>query len=179
MSKKASIIGSGFAALSAARRLRRLDAGVRISLIAPRRELIYLPSLIWLPSGKRKPEDLVVPLDKFLRAHDIDFVAGEATGLADGGRTVLTAAGPTENDGLIIACGGRFIKKLPGIEHAILPCEGIAPVERLRERVAALQGGTVALGFAGNPNEPTAMRGGPIFEFLLGLDTQLRPVLAR
>jgi sulfide:quinone oxidoreductase len=174
MSKKASIIGSGFAALSAARRLRRLDAGVRISLIAPRRELIYLPSLIWLPSGKRKPEDLVVPLDKFLRAHDIDFVAGEATGLADGGRTVLTAAGPTENDGLIIACGGRFIKKLPGIEHAILPCEGIAPVERLRERVAALQGGTVALGFAGNPNEPTAMRGGPIFEFLLGLDTQLR-----
>ena len=62
MSKKASIIGSGFAALSAARRLRRLDAGVRISLIAPRRELIYLPSLIWLPSGKRKPEDLVVPL---------------------------------------------------------------------------------------------------------------------
>lgn len=74
----------------------------------------------------------------------------------------------------IIACGGRFIKKLPGIEHAILPCEGIAPVERLRERLAALQSGTVALGFAGNPNEPTAMRGGPIFEFLFGLDTQLR-----
>jgi sulfide:quinone oxidoreductase len=44
----------------------------------------------------------------------------------------------------------------------------------LRERLAALQSGTVALGFAGNPNEPTAMRGGPIFEFLLGLDTQLR-----
>jgi sulfide:quinone oxidoreductase len=174
MSRKISIIGSGFAALSAARRLRRLDPGVHISLIAPRRELIYLPSLIWLPSGKRKPEDLVVPLDKFLRTHDIEFVAGEATGLADGGRTVLTAAGPTQNDGLIIACGGRFIKKLPGIEHAILPCEGIAPVERLRERLAALQTGTVALGFAGNPNEPSAMRGGPMFEFLFGIDTQLR-----
>jgi len=174
MSSKISIIGSGFAALSAARRLRWLDAGVRISLIAPRRELIYLPSLIWLPSGKRKPQDLVVPLDKFLRTHDIDFVAGEATGLAEGGRTVLTAAGPMENDGLIIACGGRFMKKLPGIEHAILPCEGIAPVERLRERLAALQTGTVALGFAGNPNEPSAMRGGPMFEFLFGIDTQLR-----
>lgn len=174
MSKRISIIGSGFAALSAARRLRRLDARARISLIAPRRELIYLPSLIWLPSGKRRPQDLVVPLDKFLHRHDIDFVAGEATGLADGGRTVLTSAGPTGNDGLIIACGGRFIKKLPGIEHAILPCEGIAPVERLRERLAALQTGTVALGFAGNPNEPSAMRGGPMFEFLFGIDTQLR-----
>jgi sulfide:quinone oxidoreductase len=174
MSKKASIIGSGFAALSAARRLRRLDAGVRISLIAPRRELIYLPSLIWLPSGKRKPADLVVPLEKFFREQRIDFVAGEATGLSADGRQVETSAGAIANDGLVIACGGRFIKKLPGIEHAILPCEGIAPVERLRERVAALQSGTIALGFAGNPNEPVAMRGGPVFEFAFGLDTQLR-----
>ena len=87
---------------------------------------------------------------------------------------VETTAGEVRNDALVIASGGRFIKKLPGIEHAILPCEGIAPVERLRERLAALQSGTVALGFAGNPNEPSAMRGGPVFEFLFGIDTQLR-----
>ena len=174
MSSKISIIGSGFAALTAARSLRRLDARADITMIAPRREFIYLPSLIWLPSGKRKPEDLVVSLDKFLREHAIHFLAGEATGIENNGRTVLTSAGPVQNDGLIIACGGRFIKKLPGIEHAILPCEGIAPVERLRERLTALQTGTVALGFAGNPNEPSAMRGGPMFEFLFGIDTQLR-----
>jgi sulfide:quinone oxidoreductase len=30
------------------------------------------------------------------------------------------------------------------------------------------------MGFAGNPNEPSSMRGGPIFEFLFGLDSQLR-----
>ncbi|MCX7168537.1 MAG: FAD/NAD(P)-binding oxidoreductase [Rhodocyclales bacterium] len=174
MTRKISIIGSGFAALTAARRLRRLDARADITLIAPRSEFIYLPSLIWLPSGKRKPENLVVSLDKFLRQQAIHFLAGEATGIEDGGRTVLTSAGPIQNDGLVIACGGRFIKKLPGIEHAILPCEGIAPVERLRERLAALDAGTVALGFAGNPNEPSAMRGGPMFEFLFGIDTQLR-----
>jgi sulfide:quinone oxidoreductase len=174
MSKSIGIIGSGFGALTAARSLRKLDPGARITMIAPRPEFIYLPSLIWLPSGKRKARDLVVPLDKFLREHDIDFLAAEANGLVDGGRSVLTSAGAVANDGLIIACGGRFIKKLPGIELAILPCEGIAPVERLREQVADLTSGTIALGFAGNPNEPTAMRGGPIFEFLFGLDTQLR-----
>lgn len=174
MANNISVIGAGFAALSAVRRLRRLDASAEITLIAPRAEMIYLPSLIWLPSGKRKPADLVVPLDSFLRKQRVRFVAAEATGLENGGRTVLTSAGPVENDGLIVACGGRFIKKLPGIEHAILPCEGIVPVERLRERVAALQSGTIALGFAGNPNEPSAMRGGPMFEFLFGLDTQLR-----
>jgi sulfide:quinone oxidoreductase len=169
-----TIIGAGFAALSAVRKLRQLDATVEITVIAPRPELIYLPSLIWIPSGKRKAADLIVPLERFIRDMRVQFVAAEATGLENGGRTVLTSTGKIENDGLIIACGGRFIKKLPGIEHAILPCEGIAAAEKIRERVASLKQGNIALGFSGNPNEPSAMRGGPIFEFLFGLDTQLR-----
>ena len=37
-----------------------------------------------------------------------------------------------------------------------------------------MQGGTIACGFAGNPNEPSAVRGGPMFEFLFGIDEQLR-----
>ena len=172
--KRITIIGTGFAALSAARKLRQLDITAEITVVAPKAELIFLPSLIWIPSGKRRPEDLVVPLARFFSDNRIQFVAGEATGLEDNGRTVLTTTGKVANDGLIIACGGRFIKKLPGIEHAILPCEGIAAAEKIRERVAVLKQGNIALGFAGNPNEPTAMRGGPMFEFLFGLDTQLR-----
>jgi sulfide:quinone oxidoreductase len=172
--KRITIIGTGFAALSAARKLRHLDITAEITVVAPKAELIFLPSLIWIPSGKRRPEDLIVPLARFFSDNFIHFVAGEATGLENNGRTVLTSSGKIENDGLIIACGGRFIKKLPGIEHAILPCEGIAAAEKIRERVAALKQGNIALGFAGNPNEPTATRGGPMFEFLFGLDTQLR-----
>jgi len=172
--KRITIIGTGFAALSAARTLRQLDRQAEITLIGPRPELIYLPSLIWIPSGLRQASDLVIPLQRFFKKNTIHFHAGEATGLENGGRTVVTSSGPVLNDGLIIACGGRFIKKLPGIEHAITPCEGIAAAEAIRERVKALVSGTIALGFAGNPNEPTAMRGGPIFEFLFGLDTQLR-----
>jgi sulfide:quinone oxidoreductase len=172
--KQISIIGAGFAALSAARKLRELDADVEITLIAPKAEHIFLPSLIWIPSGKRKAEDVRIPLDRFLSDNRIRFFAGEAIGLENSGRTVLTNNGEVVNEGLIIASGGRFIKKLPGIEHAILPCEGIAAAENIREHVAALKHGNIALGFAGNPNEPSAMRGGPIFEFLFGLDTQLR-----
>ncbi len=174
MSHNITIVGAGFAALTAARRLRQLDSLARVTLVSPLREFVFLPSLIWVPSGKRKAADIVVPLDKFLSKYDIDFVEGEASGLEDGGRMLLTTARPVRNDGLIIASGGRFIKKLPGIEHAILPCEGIAAAETLRDRLSALKDGTVALGFAGNPNEPAAMRGGPIFEFLFGTDTLLR-----
>jgi sulfide:quinone oxidoreductase len=169
-----TVLGAGFAALSALRALRRADADVELTLVAPRAELHYLPGIIWIPSSKRRREDLVVPLDKFLRRQRVNFVPGEVQGLADGGRTVLSTAGPVGNDALIIATGGRFIKKLPGIEHAITPCEGIDAAERIRDRLQQMQGGHIAVGFAGNPNEATAVRGGPMFEFLFGIDTQLR-----
>lgn len=169
-----TVIGSGFGALTAVRKLRALDASLQIDLIAPRAELVYLPGMIWIPTGLRKASDLVIPLERFFARKRVNFHAASVTGLADGGRRVLTDAGEVENDGLIIASGGRFIKKLPGIENAITPCEGIAAAEAIRDRLAAMQGGTIAFGFAGNPKEPAAMRGGPVFEFLFGIDSFLR-----
>lgn len=168
------VLGAGFAALSTIRELRRRDLDAEITLVAPRAELHYLPGIIWIPIGLRKPADLIVPLDRFFRRMKVRFVAAEVLSVTDGGRTVQTSAGDIANDALVIATGGRFIKKLPGIEHAITPCEGIAAAERIRDRVREMQGGTIAVGFGGNPKEPTAVRGGPMFEFLFGLDTQLR-----
>jgi sulfide:quinone oxidoreductase len=104
----------------------------------------------------------------------VDFHAAEVTGLSEGGRVLHTTKGDLRNDALVIASGGRFIKKLPGIEHAITPCEGITSAERIRDRLKEMQGGSIAVGFAGNPNEQSAVRGGPMFEFLFGIDTQLR-----
>jgi sulfide:quinone oxidoreductase len=168
------VLGAGFGGLSALGELRRRDPEVRLTLVAPRAELHYLPGIIWIPSGLRRPADLIVPLDSFLRRMRVAFHAAEATGLSDDARVVHTSDGDLRNDALVIATGGRFIRKLPGIEHAITPCEGIAAAERIRDRLREMQGGTIAVGFAGNPNEPSAVRGGPMFEFLFGIDTQLR-----
>ncbi|MDH5784749.1 MAG: FAD-dependent oxidoreductase [Chromatiales bacterium] len=169
-----TVIGSGFAALTAVRELRKRDSSALITVISPRAEFIFLPSLIWIPSGIRSGDDLRIPLGNFFGRMNVKHVAAEVTGLRDGGRTVETSAGEVTNDALIIASGGRFIKKLPGIEHAITPCEGIPAAEKIRDRLKAMTGGTIAIGFAGNPNEPSAMRGGPMFEFLFGIDTLLR-----
>lgn len=169
-----TIIGGGFAALAAIRRLRKIDRASRITLIAPRAELHYLPSIIWIPAGLRKREDLIVPLDNFFRRMNVTYKMANVVGVKNGGRIVETDAGEVANDGLLIATGGRFIKKLPGIEHSITPCEGIEAAEKIRDRLAAMSGGTIAVGFATNPNEQTAMRGGPMFEFLFGIDRQLR-----
>lgn len=177
-SRSVTVIGAGFGALSVVRELRRRDADVAITLIAPRAELHYLPGIIWIPSGLRTREQLVVPLGNFFRRMRVKYVAGDVVGLRAGGRVVDIStdgvAGEVSNDALVIASGGRFIKKLPGIEHAITPCEGIAAAERIRDRLQQMQGGTIACGFAGNPNEASAVRGGPMFEFLFGIDEQLQ-----
>ena len=168
------ILGAGFAALTAVRTLRKADKNVRITLVAPKPEFHYLPSLIWIPTGLRKAEELIHPLEGFFRRHDVTYHAGRVTGLANGGRTVLTDTGEIANDGLIIATGGRFLKKLPGIENALTLCEGVGAAETIRDRLQALESGRIALGFASNPQEPGAMRGGPMFEMLFGVETWLR-----
>lgn len=173
-----TVIGAGFGALAAVRELRQRDASAQITLISPRAELHYLPGIIWIPSGLRTREQLILPLGNFFRRSRVTHVAGEVTGVREGGRVVDVringTPGEVRNDALVVASGGRFIKKLPGIEHAITPCEGIAAAERIRDRLKQMQGGTIACGFAGNPNEPNAMRGGPMFEFLFGIDEQLK-----
>ena len=172
--KHITIIGAGFAGLKAVTQLRRLNQEAEITLIAPRAELHYLPGIIWIPNLLRKREDLVVPLQTFFARQRVRFHQANVIGLSEDGRVVHTDNGDVANDGLIIASGGRFIKKLSGIEHAITPCEGIDAAEKIRDRLQAMSSGTIAIGFAGNPNEPSAMRGGPMFEFMFGIDTLLR-----
>jgi len=169
-----TILGTGFAALTAVKQARKKAPQATITVIAPKEELLYFPSLIWIPSGLRKGDDLRINLHNFFNRQNVQFIEGSVQNVTDGGRTVITENGEYKNDGLIIATGGRFIKKLPGIEHAITPCEGIPAAEKIRDRLDSMSGGTIAIGFGGNPKEPSAMRGGPMFEFLFGIDNLLR-----
>jgi sulfide:quinone oxidoreductase len=172
--QRVTIVGSGFAALTAIKTIRARDKSIEITVVSPKADFHYLPGSIWIPSGIREPDDLIIPLQPFFQRMRVDHRLAEAVGLSTDGRRLQTTDGEIENDGLIIASGGRFIKKLPGIEHAITPCEGISATLKIRERLHELQGGVIAMGFSGNPKEPSAMRGGPMFEFLFGIDRQLR-----
>ena len=169
-----TILGTGFAALTAIKQTRKKAPNATITVIAPKEEFLYYPSLIWIPSGLRKGDDLRINLHNFFNRQHVKFVEAAVENVTDGGRTVVTSQGVYKNDGLIIATGGRFIKKLPGIEHAITPCEGVPAAEKIKARLDAMSGGTIAIGFGGNPKEPSAMRGGPMFEFLFGIDNLLR-----
>lgn len=169
-----TILGSGFAALKAVQEVSKLNPNAQIQLIAPSDVFIYYPSLIWIPSGLKKAEDLQVNLQNFFKRHKVNYIKASVEGIADGGRTVKTDIGNYQNDGLIIASGGRFLDKIPGIDNVIMPCKGIQSAEAIRDKLANLESGTIAVGFAGNPKEESAMRGGPMFEFLFNIDALLR-----
>ena len=81
-----TVVGAGFAGLTALRTLRRRARDAELTLIAPKAELHYLPGTIRIPSGKRRAQDLVVPLDNFLRRNGIRFhPAHFAADIADEG----------------------------------------------------------------------------------------------
>ncbi len=172
--KNVVIAGAGFAACTAVKTLRKQGYSDKITLIAPRAELFYYPSLIWVPAGKRNYQDLVIPLDDFLNSNQVEFVPAKVQSLDSTAKTITTDSATITYDAVIIATGGRYIRKLPGIEHACITCAGWEDTKRFSDQLAAMNEGTVAFGFSGNPNEPSAMRGGPVFEFLFGVDTLLR-----
>ncbi|SFJ19612.1 NAD(P)/FAD-dependent oxidoreductase [Celeribacter neptunius] len=173
------ILGSGFGALTAVREIRKARMNAKITVISPNNHLTYLPSLIWMPAGIRTAADIDVDLSKFFAREQVTWHEGRVVNVRDEGRVVdVEGESGTEalsNDVLIIATGGRYLKKLPGLaEHAIIPCEGAAKGQLIHDRIRDMEGGTIALGFGTNPKETQAVRGGPMFEFLFGIDTLLR-----
>lgn len=168
------IAGAGFAACTAVKTLRKKGFSGKISLVAPRPELFYYPSLVWVPAGKRTHQDLVVPLHDYFLQNRVDYIQSSVTGLDIENKKVKLEHDSISYDALIIASGGRYMRKLPGIEHAKIACTGWEETKAFSDQLAAMNEGTIAFGFASNPNEPSAMRGGPVFEFLFGVDTLLR-----
>lgn len=99
--------------------------------------------------------DTVLPLDLFLADHHLDFRAAMVTGIKDCGRTITIDRGDITNGALLIATGGRFLRKLPGIEHVLTLCEGVAAAEIIGERLREMDGGHIAFGFGGKPIKAT------------------------
>jgi len=90
---KVTVVGTGFAALTAVRKLRKADASLEIDVVSPKAEFVYYPGTIWIPTGLRNPEDLVINLANFFKRMKVTFHAAEATGLSADGRTLHTSIG--------------------------------------------------------------------------------------
>lgn len=170
-----TILGSGFAALTAVEQVKKLAPTTDICVIAPTNRFIYYPSLIWIPSGGRKGDDITCDLTRFFQKHGVTFIQANVTAIETQGRCVKTDSGDYCNDGLIIATGCQFQKTVPGLNHAHILCQGPESAHAIKKALNALASGTIAIGLNACDDEPSAMRGAaPVFEFAFVIDRFLR-----
>lgn len=111
------IVGSSFAGFTAAMELaKRLDGRHDIMVISDRERFIFIPSLIWVPFGRRRGEDIAFPLAPVYRRRKIRFVHATATRFDLEQRLVETTAEPQAYDYLLVATGPKpDYDMLPGL----------------------------------------------------------------
>lgn len=76
--KKILVIGSNFAgstaALELSRKLKNQSENVEITVISPFDQFLYVPSLIWVPFGKRKVSEISFPVSPIFKKNNISFI---------------------------------------------------------------------------------------------------------
>lgn len=69
------VLGGSFAGLTAALELKRLlKEQAEVTLISKQDHFVFIPSLIWVPSGWREPEDISFKLQPTLNERGIMFL---------------------------------------------------------------------------------------------------------
>jgi sulfide:quinone oxidoreductase len=175
--KRILVLGGGMGGVEAAIALtQKLKGDYQIDLISNRDFLYIYPASIWLTVGKRTLEDLSVPLPQLAEIHGFNFLQEEVKEVRAKEQVVLTTTQEHSYDYLIIALGGSKLKP-KGVENTLSICGSPADGMQIQERFLELveRGeGKIACGFSGNPQDATAVRGGPVFEVLFNFDTYLR-----
>ena len=106
--KQVLVIGGNFGGLTAALEVKaELGADVEVTVVSAADRFLFNPSLIWLPFGKRRAEDITFRLEPVFDTHGIGFVHAEATAIDPAARTVTTAGGSYGYDYLVVATGYR------------------------------------------------------------------------
>jgi len=171
---KVLILGGGFAGVESAIFLRK--EGFEVTLISNRDYFYIYPTSIWIPTGEAKFEDICVPLKDLQEAHGFNLIIDEIVEISSKERKAVGKNGVYEGEYLIIAIGSGKVKH-EGSEHFLSICgkpeESIEIKKRIDELIQK-GGGKIAMGFGGNPKDPSNVRGGPAFEVLFNLHNHLK-----
>jgi len=174
--KKVLILGGGFAGIDTAIYLRKEK--YEVTLVSDREYFYIYPTSIWVPTGKATFDDVCIDLKRLQKAHGFDLIVDGVTKInAKEKRITLQSGKMLEGyDYLVMAMGASKMKP-KGVEHTLSICGAPEQSLDIKERLDALikkGSGKIAFGFGGNPNDTSAVRGGPAFELLFNVDTMLR-----
>jgi sulfide:quinone oxidoreductase len=175
MRKKVLVLGGNFGGLTAALSVtHELHGDVDVTVVSASETFLFNPSLIWLPFGKRRPQDITFPLAPTFERHGVTFVHATATHIDPVRRRVETTAGPHHYDYLVIATGYRNkLDVIPGLD----PVNDAYTITTLTDAIHAGAGWRRFLDDPG-PVVIGATQGagcfGAAYEFLFNMSYQLR-----
>ncbi len=168
------ILGGGFAGVEAAIFLRKKD--ISVTLISDRDFFYIYPTSIWIPTGEATMKDVSVSLGELQKAHGFELVLDEVKEIHSKEKRVVCLGGEYTADYLVVALGSGKMKHA-GSEHFLSICGKPEEAPKIKERIDALisrGGGKIAMGFGGNPKDPSNVRGGPAFEVIFNLHNRLK-----
>jgi sulfide:quinone oxidoreductase len=170
----ALVVGGGFAGLEAAIQLKK--AGLDVTLVSNRPYLFVYPTSIWVVTGETPFEEVCLDLPDVARRHGFRFVEGSVDALSGAHRSATVNGEERRADHLVVAMGGTPLRP-KGVEHTFSLSgdpHGSARMKAALDALIAKGAGRIAMGFGGNPADPSAVRGGPAFEVMFNVETLLR-----
>lgn len=118
--KRILILGASFAGYTAALELRqRLGQEHTIRVVAQTDEFLFMPSLIWVPFGLRKREDITFSVAPLFEKKGVEFSKAKVTSIDLAARRVETTERTETYDFLVIATGPKLnYEAVPGLGPA-------------------------------------------------------------
>ncbi len=174
--RKVLILGGGFSGVEAAIFLRKRHYNV--TLVSDRDYFYIYPTSIWIPTGEANFNDVCIDLNALKQAHGFTLIIDDVCAISSQSNTVtLKEYGDLHDyDYLIIAMGAHKMHH-QGIENTLSICGAPEVSLKIRDALHELisrGGGNIAIGFGGNPQDSSAVRGGPGFELLFNIHHMLK-----
>ncbi len=175
--RKIIVLGSNFGGATAALELqRKLKKEASITVISPSPDFTFIPSMIWVPFGRRKMNDIRFPIRPILEKKGIEFIQDVAVKVKPDVNEVETENhGNFSYDYLIISTGIQMdfniVENLHPekgyIENIVIPRYGERAYARFNELVN--NPGPVVVGATQG-----ASCMGAAYEYLFNFDKELR-----
>jgi sulfide:quinone oxidoreductase len=167
------VIGGNFAGMTAALEIKRKGKDQHKVMVIDKSPLfLFVPSLIWVPFGRRDMKDISFRKDEILQKKGVDFVQAEALRVDPDARVVYTDKGGYTYDHLVIATGPKVKYDIaPGVAeyaHYIGTPKGAMKARKALEEFKK-DPGPVVIGATQN-----AGCMGAAYEFLFNVEKWLR-----
>ena len=175
--KRIIVLGSNFGGATAALELqRKLKKEAHITVVSPTTNFTFIPSMIWVPFGRRKLSDISFPIKPIMEKKGIEFIQDTAERVSPETNEVQTSHhGVLSYDYLVISTGIQMDFKIVEnlspekgyIDNIVIP--KYAEKAHLRFHELVKDPGPVVIGASQG-----ASCMGAAYEYLFNFDKELR-----